>query len=50
MMRLIQIRWQNIASRSFGSNQVLFGGMIPPASAMLIKFSMRVGNREKAQA
>ena len=41
--------WQNIASRSFGSNQVLFGGMMPPASAMLIKSSMLVGNmRERA--
>jgi hypothetical protein len=32
--------FQNIASRSFGSNQVPFGGMIPPASAMIIKSSM----------
>ena len=30
----VQIRWQNIASRSFGSNQVLLGGMMPPASAI----------------
>src|ERR1039458_9149277 len=45
-----QIRWQNIASRSFGSNQVLLGGMMPPASAMLIKSSMLVGNMLNAQA
>src|SRR5665213_3887998 len=45
-----QIRWQNIPSRSFGSNQVLFGGMISSASAMVIKSSMLVGNIENAQA
>ena len=42
--------WQNMASRSLGSNQVLLGGMMPPASAMAIKSSMLVGNIEKAQA
>jgi hypothetical protein len=42
-----QIMWQNIASRSFGSNQVLLGGMMPPASAMLIRSSMLVGNRRE---
>src|SRR6185437_8920338 len=42
--------WQNIASRSFGSNHVLFGGMIPPASAIAIKSSILVGNIENAHA
>ena len=42
--------WQNIASRSFGSNQVLLGGMMPPASAMAMRSSMLVGNIENAQA
>jgi len=42
--------WQNIASRSLGSNQVLLGGMMPLASAMVIKSSMLVGNMENAQA
>ena len=42
--------WQNMASRSLGSNQVLLGGMMPPASAMAIRSSMLVGNMEKAQA
>ena len=42
--------WQNMASRSFGSNHVLFGGMIPPPSAIAIKSSMPVGNIENAQA
>ena len=42
--------WQNMASRNLGSNQVLFGGMMPPASAMVIKSATLVGNREKAQA
>ena len=42
--------WQNIASRSFGSNQVLFGGMIPPPSATVINSSMLVGNIENAHA
>src|ERR1017187_1876188 len=44
------IRWQNMASRSLGSNQVLLGGMMPPASAMAMRSSMLVGNSEKAQA
>src|SRR5271156_6371677 len=39
-----QIMWQNIASRNFGSNHVLLGGMIPPSSAIAIKSSMLVGN------
>ena len=30
-------------SLSLGSNQVLFGGMIPPSSDICIKSSMRVG-------
>src|SRR5437879_11511297 len=42
--------WQNIASRSFGSNHVLLGGMIPPPSATVISSSMLVGNIAKAQA
>src|ERR1039457_2724321 len=42
--------WQNMASRSLGSNHVLFGGMMPPASAMAIRSSMLVGKSEKAQA
>ena len=46
----IQMRWQNIPSRNFGSNHVLLGGMIPPASAMVIKSSMLVGNMLKAHA
>ena len=46
----VQIMWQNMPSRSFGSNQVLLGGMIPPVSATTIKSSMSVGNIEKAQA
>ena len=41
---------QNIASRSFGSNQVLLDGMTAPASATAIRSSMPVGNKEKAQA
>ena len=42
--------WQNIASRSFGSNHVLFGGMMPPASAISIKSTMLVGNMLNAHA
>src|SRR6266498_4031474 len=42
--------WQNIPSRSFGSNQVLFGGIMPPASAIAIRSSMLVGNIENAHA
>ena len=42
--------WQNMPSRSLGSNHVLLGGMMPPPSAMAIKSSMLVGNIEKAQA
>ena len=45
-----QIMWQNIPSRSFGSNQVLLGGMIPQASAIAMRSSMLVGNMENAQA
>src|ERR1700678_2542128 len=44
-----QIKWQNIASRSLGSNQVLLGGMTPPVSAMAIKSPMPVGYMAKAQ-
>src|SRR6266508_1416639 len=35
--------WFTIPSASFGSNHVLFGGMIPPASATAIKSSICVG-------
>src|ERR1035437_3575453 len=44
------IMWQNMASRSLGSNQVLLGGMMPPASAMAMRSSMLVGNSENAHA
>src|SRR5271170_4837491 len=47
---LLQMLWQNMASRSLGSNQVLLGGMTPPASDMAIRSSMPVGYMENAQA
>ena len=39
-----------MASRSFGSNHVLLGGMMPPASAIVIRSRMLVGYIENAQA
>ena len=35
----ITVMWQNIPSRSFGSNQVLFGGIRQSARAMASKSS-----------
>ena len=45
-----QIRCDSRPSRSFGSNQVDFGGMMPPASAMRIRSSTVTGNSENATA
>ncbi len=35
--------WLTMPSANFGSNQVDFGGMMPPASATAIRSSMLVG-------
>src|SRR5215510_2153106 len=44
------IRCDNNPSRSFGSNQVDLGGMIPPASEIVIRSSTLTGYIEKATA
>ena len=40
--------WMNMPERSFGSNQVDFGGISRPASATEMRSSMEVGYMEKA--
>ena len=44
------MRWMSSPSRSFGSNQVLFGGMIAPASDTAIRSATLTGNIENATA
>ena len=44
------MRCTNSPSRSFGSNHVDFGGMMPPASAMAIRSATLTGYSENATA
>src|SRR5204862_8227472 len=46
----LHIVWTSRPSRSFGSNHVDFGGMMPPSSAIDIRSSMVTGCMEKATA
>ena len=43
-----QILWITKPERSFGSNQVVFGGMILPVSAIFSNCSIETGYRAKA--